>query len=992
MQFRKAISLILCAMMVASCLFVTANATAIPPSDWTPPAPLDPAGSDHNSTQPCIAMNEAGDAIAAWIGYVVTWEGISSSVYVMLYSGGSWGPVETVSAPGTQCMEPSVAMNDHGDAIVAWIARTGPDMVLQAIDYVDGEWGTVQDLSPEVYQAANCQAVFGNGGYGAVAMIQYGYTDSHILVATYSGGTWSSAEALSSHPGMNVGYDMAMNEEGDLVIAWESYTGDHWTISAAFYVDGDWTAPEDVSPSGVACYEPTVAIRDYSAFIAFEDHENDKADISLVTIDIRSGFLLQSYDVIDDVNVFYPELAISQGILVLGWIVQADNYYCNVTVITGPSDAETTRCGIEGADAGNLVLGTNEHNEAVAMWQAYNDGSVSLYASVYSSGAWGPVSVVCPFEVSQAKVALGGDGHAIAVWSIEDNSSGYLTESAFYSVYNPPHVDPSVTIGSPGEGFLSGSDSVLVEWSGSHVDHYTMSVNGEEPVNMGMDTSATLVDLEDGEYNVNITAYGTDGGSAYAEVNFTVDTTAPSLNIIVPAVGAWYNASSLNATWTAFDKGSGIKNASVSVDGGEWMLAEGDHFIIGDLEDGAHIISVRVYDNAGNSRTSFKPFYVQTSLPVLDITAPSSGALLSSRDVTVIWTGSSNSTIGRYWLSVDDGPFLNMSRNTSYLLTGLADGEHSVTLRAEDLAGNWNSTFVEFEVDATAPVVTITSPDGDMYTTERDVTVEWTILEEGSGIDKHEYSLDDGDWTSIDDLTLALTDLEDGVHVFKVRVTDMAGNVGEASVNITVDNTPPTATIAPSGNGVSVNAQIVVTFSERMNESSVTITIDGVSGTMAWDGNVATFTPSASLAYNTEYAVAVSGKDLAGNEMTADGSFRTMKNEGSVSGTINGPDGKPLANATVTLSNGMSTTTDADGRFELKDVPAGTYTMNITKDGYLAMTKTVTVSAGQATAMEAVSLASAASSGDNGLMLGIVGVAVVALLAAGFIVFRYKRK
>jgi len=138
--------------------------------------------------------------------------------------------------------------------------------------------------------------------------------------------------------------------------------------------------------------------------------------------------------------------------------------------------------------------------------------------------------------------------------------------------------------------------------------------------------------------------------------------------------------------------------------------------------------------------------------------------------------------------------------------------------------------------------------------------------------------------------------------------------------------------------------------------------------------------------------VAVSGKDLAGNEMTADGSFRTMKNEGSVSGTINGPDGKPLANATVTLSNGMSTTTDADGRFELKDVPAGTYTMNITKDGYLAMTKTVTVSAGQATAMEAVSLASAASSGDNGLMLGIVGVAVVALLAAGFIVFRYKRK
>ena len=52
-----------------------------------------------------------------------------------------------------------------------------------------------------------------------------------------------------------------------------------------------------------------------------------------------------------------------------------------------------------------------------------------------------------------------------------------------------------------------------------------------------------------------------------------------------------------------------------------------------------------------------------------------------------------------------------------------------------------------------------------------------------------------------------------------------------------------------------------------MNQTAVTIVVDGVTGTVSWNGNVATFTPSAALAYDTSYSVTVSGKDLAGNDM-----------------------------------------------------------------------------------------------------------------------------
>jgi uncharacterized membrane protein len=55
----------------------------------------------------------------------------------------------------------------------------------------------------------------------------------------------------------------------------------------------------------------------------------------------------------------------------------------------------------------------------------------------------------------------------------------------------------------------------------------------------------------------------------------------------------------------------------------------------------------------------------------------------------------------------------------------------------------------------------------------------------------------------------------------------------------------------------------------------------------------------------------------------------------------------PVDNATVTLSNGMSITTDSNGRFEFDNVSAGNYTLTVINNGRTALTKDVTVIAGQ---------------------------------------------
>jgi predicted small lipoprotein YifL/methionine-rich copper-binding protein CopC len=93
------------------------------------------------------------------------------------------------------------------------------------------------------------------------------------------------------------------------------------------------------------------------------------------------------------------------------------------------------------------------------------------------------------------------------------------------------------------------------------------------------------------------------------------------------------------------------------------------------------------------------------------------------------------------------------------------------------------------------------------------------------------------------------------------------------------DTLPPgvTATTpAPGATGVAVNIAPSVTFSEPVDQATITITLSAgnvpVAGNITYNGTTAIFTPSVSLAYSTLYTATVSAgvRDLAGNAMPSD--------------------------------------------------------------------------------------------------------------------------
>ena len=335
--------------------------------------------------------------------------------------------------------------------------------------------------------------------------------------------------------------------------------------------------------------------------------------------------------------------------------------------------------------------------------------------------------------------------------------------------------------------------------------------------------------------------------------------------------------------------------------------------------------------------------------PAISIDAPLEGSYNNTGSVTVKWTASDAIYgIAKIEISTDGTTWTDVTGTTSDVLA-LSDGSHTVYVRATNNADGVNTVSVTFTVDKVKPVLNIVTPvSGSLYNTTA-LNITWTAGDSGSGLNNFWVSIDGGVWTDVaKDLSYSLSSLADGSHIIAVKCEDKAGNWNESSASFDIDTLAPTITEhSPIGKDVSRNASIGLAFSERMNESSVGIVASGVSGTIAWSGNNMTFTPTSTLAYDTTYTVDVTGKDLAGNAIEYSWSFTTMKNEGVIEGVIKDANGNPLANATVTLSNGMVTTTDLNGHFIFENVTAGTYTLNATKAGFAPITQTVSASAGQ---------------------------------------------
>jgi len=289
--------------------------------------------------------------------------------------------------------------------------------------------------------------------------------------------------------------------------------------------------------------------------------------------------------------------------------------------------------------------------------------------------------------------------------------------------------------------------------------------------------------------------------------------------------------------------------------------------------------------------------------------------------------------------------------------------------------------------DPNPPVVDITplSPDP---TNDNTPTFTGTAIDELSNIASVEYQVGTGSWrvwveanpvdgafdSPSEEYTFTIPALADGGYTVYVRATDAASppnttaEVDHANDSFTIDTAAPTVSdISPASGATDVALATVVTatFSERMDESTITtgsFTLDGVAGSVSYDfgSYTATFTPAANLTEGTTYTATLTTAvtDAAGNALGAEysWSFTTTTDDTtpptvvSTSPASDEIDVAVGANITATFSEAMDVATITTGSFTVAGVSGSvsynsvTYTATFNPSANLAYETTYTAS------------------------------------------------
>ncbi len=324
--------------------------------------------------------------------------------------------------------------------------------------------------------------------------------------------------------------------------------------------------------------------------------------------------------------------------------------------------------------------------------------------------------------------------------------------------------------------------------------------------------------------------------SAPVYSNFTPDTGAPNDNRTNSATITLNGVAETNATVTVKEGAATLGTTTAT--GGSWA------FLTPTLPDGTHTFTVTATDAAGNVSLSLTPpaITVDTTPPAapLIVTLTTDSGASPTDGVTNDTTLKLDGTLtagagGTTAVDIYDGmtllgPAVISGSAWTYTTAALAPGNHSLTARATDAAGNTaDSAAKAVTVDTTAPATPAftaysddTGATGDGLTSDATLTLTGTaeagaliVVKEG-GVTVGMVTATGGAWA----VTTAA--LPDGSHTFAVTATDLAGNASAALplTPIIIDSTAPAA---PTLNGFKPEPAGALTFGLTTAASKITL-------------------------------------------------------------------------------------------------------------------------------------------------------------------------
>ena len=369
-----------------------------------------------------------------------------------------------------------------------------------------------------------------------------------------------------------------------------------------------------------------------------------------------------------------------------------------------------------------------------------------------------------------------------------------------------------------------------------------------------------------------ITAVATDKAgntnSTSIHATYTPDTQAPVITITSPAAGTFTKQTAVTVSGVATDD---VAVTKVTVEGVQVPFASnGTWTTTVNLSgpDGAKTITAVATDGTNKSTTAQVQIVLDTTPPVVAITAPADHGTGTDSSITVSGTVS-DATSGVSGVTCSGGVAATLSGGTFSCHVTLATGDNLITATATDNAGNSaDATPIHFVYtpDTQAPTIAFTSPADGTITDNPTVTVTGTANDDVAvasvTVNGVSVPFAGGTWTA----TVTLT--KEGSNPITAVATDGTGKSTTATIQITLDTTAPTVAIASPADGATL-ANPALTITGTVSDagsgidSATGMTCNGIAATITGG----TFTCNVTLAEGSN-TIAIVATDKAGNRAT----------------------------------------------------------------------------------------------------------------------------
>jgi hypothetical protein len=398
---------------------------------------ISPAGFAADS--PSVAMDSSGNALIVWTQYDASMMcpatfGDCSSAYMSEFRNGAWSapaPAGNITIGEPNAFPPRAAMDDNGNALIVWAWKkfAGAEYSIFKSEYRNGVWSrptsTTQQINPVGQNALNPQVAMDNNGNAIIVWQQDDGGFTRIYKSEYRNGVWTHPASLAANISPD-GQDAsapqaAMDNNGNTVIVWLQSDGSFSQVYKSEYRGGAWTHPanlatDHISFDGRTAGLPQVAMDNNGNALIVWQQPDDAGARAVFKSEYRSGAWHHPAGLADNVSPATQDSQRAGG----PRVAMDDNG--NAMIVWEQND-----------DTGNIFLPPIPPDVIGIMIFNYHQ----VYKAEYRNGAWtAPSGLLDNISIDgqpadSPAVAMGNNGDSIIVQRQMDGSQFQIFKSEY---------------------------------------------------------------------------------------------------------------------------------------------------------------------------------------------------------------------------------------------------------------------------------------------------------------------------------------------------------------------------------------------------------------------------------------------------------------------------------------------------------------------------------------------------------------------------------